>query len=50
LIEVHFRQNPDFKYNNTVAIPVWNDEEVENMKDYTFIEDKEYHRKGFYVQ
>jgi len=47
LIEVHFRQNPDFRYNNTVAIPVWNDEKVENM---TFIKDVEYHRKGFYIK
>ena len=47
LIEVHFRQNPDFRYNNSVAIPVWDDEKVENM---TFIEDKDYLRKGFYIQ
>ena len=47
LIEVHFRQNPDFRYNNTVAIPVWNDEKIENM---TFIEDSEYYRKGFYIK
>jgi hypothetical protein len=50
LIEVHFRQNPNFRYNNTVAIPVWNDDKIENMRDYTFIDDKEYHRKGFYVK
>lgn len=47
LIEVHFRQNPDFRYNNTVAIPVWNDEKIENM---TFVQDSEYYRKGFYIQ
>jgi hypothetical protein len=47
LIEVHFRQNPDFRYNNSVAIPVWNDEKEENM---TFIEDNEYYRKGFYIK
>ena len=47
LIEVHFRQNPDFRYNNTVAIPVWNDEKMENM---TFIKDSEYYRKGFYIK
>jgi hypothetical protein len=46
LIEVHFRQNPDFRYNNSVAIPVWDNEKVENMR---FIEDKDYLRKGFYV-
>ena len=47
LIEVHFRQNPDFRYGNSVAIPVWDDEKVENM---TFIEDSDYLRKGFYVK
>lgn len=47
LIEVHFRQNPDFRYNNTVAIPVWEDEKEENMK---FIKDSDYFRKGFYVK
>jgi hypothetical protein len=50
LIEVHFRQNPDFRYNNTVAIPVWNDEQKENIKDYTFIKDNEYYRNGFYIK
>lgn len=47
LIEVHFRRNPDFRYGNSVAIPVWNDEEEENM---TFIEDSEYFRKGFWIK
>ena len=47
LIEVHFRRNPDFRYGNSLAIPVWDDEKVENM---TFIEDNEYLRKGFYVE
>ena len=47
LIEVHFRRNPDFRYNNRIAIPVWNDEKIENM---TFIEDLDYLRKGFYIE
>ena len=47
LLEVHFRQNPDFRYDNSVAIPVWDDEKIENMK---FISDNDYLRKGFYVQ
>ena len=46
LIEVHFRRNPDFRHGNSVAIPVWSDEKVENMK---FIDDGEYFRKGFYI-
>jgi hypothetical protein len=47
LIEVHFRKNPDFRYGNSVAIPVWGDETIENMK---FIEDSDYLRKGFFVK
>lgn len=47
LIEVHFRRNPDFRYGNSVAIPVWNDEEVKNTP---FVEDQDYFRKGFYIE
>jgi len=47
LIEVHFRRNPDFRYGNSVAIPVWDDEKIENM---TFIKDTDYLRRGFYVK
>lgn len=51
LIEVQFRQNPDFRYNNTVAIPVWNDDKVgKNDKNYTFVEDNDYLRRGFYIK
>jgi hypothetical protein len=49
LIEVHFRQNPDFRYGNSVAIPVWNDQKIENIKNFRFIEDEDYLRKGFYI-
>ena len=47
VIEVQFRQNPDFRYGNTVAIPVWGNEKIKNM---TYIEDKDYLRKGFYIE
>jgi len=50
LIEVHFRQNPDFRYKNNVAIPVWNDEEVRDLKEYRFISDEDYRRRGFYIK
>jgi len=50
LIEVHFRQNPDFKYNNTEAIPVWENEKPENLDYYHFIIDDDYLRKGFWVK
>jgi hypothetical protein len=50
LIEVHFRQNPDFRYGNTEAIPVWKGDFEENHIDYTFIESKDYLREGFWVK
>ena len=49
LIEVHFRRNPDFRYGNTIAIPVWKDEKVENIENFRFIEDEDYLRRGFYI-
>lgn len=50
LIEVHFRQNPDFRYNNTEAIPVWKDEAIVEMEGYRYIEDEDFFRKGFYIK
>lgn len=49
LIEVHFRQNPDFRHGNSVAIPVWNDENGSEIEGYRYIEDEDYLRKGFYI-
>ena len=49
LIEVHFRQNPDFRYGNTVAIPVWRNDRPQRMGDLTFIEDQDYLRRGFFI-
>ena len=49
LIEVHFRQNPDFRYGNSIAIPVWKGDRPQKMNDLTFIEDKDYLRRGFFV-
>ncbi len=50
LIEVQFRRNPNFRYNNSVAIPVWNENSVDDYKGYHFIEDPSYERRGFYVK
>ena len=50
LIEVHFRRNPDFRHGNSIAIPVWKDENIENREDLTFIKDEDYLRKGFYIE
>ena len=49
LVEVHFRQNPDFRYGNTVAIPVWKDENAPIDKNYNYIKDEDYLRTGFYI-
>jgi len=49
LIEVHFRRNPDFRYGNSVAIPVWKGDRPQKIGNFTFIEDKEYLRKGFFI-
>lgn len=50
LIEVQFRQNPDFRYGNSVAIPVWDENFKENNENYTFIADDDYLRRGFFVK
>jgi len=49
LIEVHFRQNPDFRYGNSIAIPVWKGEKVQKKENLVFIHDEDYLRKGFYI-
>jgi len=49
LIEVHFRRNPDFRYGNTVAIPVWKGDRPQKMGDLTFIKDEDYLRRGFFI-
>ena len=49
LIEVHFRQNPDFRFGNRVAIPEW-DQKLDLSDEYTFVEDPDYLRKGFWIK
>ena len=49
LIEVHFRRNPDFRYGNSVAVPVWKDQDIQKIDNLVFIEDQDYLRKGFYI-
>ena len=50
LIEVQFRRNPNFRYGNSVAIPVWNKKIKENYEEYRFIDDPSYERLGFWVK
>lgn len=49
LIEVHFRQNPDFRTGNTVAIPIWDENELLNTNEYNYVRDPDYKRLGFYI-
>jgi hypothetical protein len=53
-IEVHFRYNPDFVHGNSVAYPVWNDQqdndfEFARLQGLRYVEAPDYHRKGFWI-
>jgi hypothetical protein len=52
LIEVHFRRNPDFQYENSVVIPIWEDNNNQNLNTsgLKFVSDSDYYRKGFWVK
>ena len=50
LIEVHFRINPNFRYDNELAIPVWDDENFNDCNNFTYVEDSDYRRLGFWVK
>jgi hypothetical protein len=50
LIEVHFRRNPDFRYGNSVAIPVWEENEDIKFENMTYIEDSDFKRRGFWIK
>jgi len=50
LIEVHFRQNPDFLHENSEAIPLWDDLPQENHAEYVFVENADYLRKGLFIK
>lgn len=52
LIEVHLRPNPDFAYGNTLAIPVWKDEDDTEQGECQFIDDKgeELNRRGIWIK
>jgi hypothetical protein len=50
LIEVHFRPNCDFRYENSVAIPIWKDEEPHFYKNFRYVEDFDSDRLGFWIK
>lgn len=50
LIEIHVRSNPDFRYSNTIMIPVWPNQPVEPPAGFRFIQDiDEPERIGIFV-
>ena len=49
VIEVHLRHNPDFVHGNSIAIPVWEDQQDVVHNGLRFIEAKDYKRLGFYI-
>lgn len=50
LIEVHFRRNPDFRYGNNVAIPIWIDDDEIIKENINFVSDNDYKRSGFLIE
>lgn len=50
LIEVQIRQNLDFRWDNSVAIPVWKGESMKAPAGYRFVEDVDYERLGFFIK
>lgn len=50
LIEVHFRNNPDFRWGNEIAIPVWKNEPFKFHLNMRFVKDKDYERVGFWIK
>lgn len=50
LIEVHIRTNPDFRYQNKIAIPVWKDDEFLTYSNMTYVNDEDNDRLGFWIK
>ena len=50
IIEVHFRDNPDFRYDNKEFIPVWEGQDTTPPEGYRYVECKEIHgRIGAFI-
>lgn len=47
LIEVQFRRNLDFRWGNSIAIPVW--DKNQSHKNLIFVKDEDYLRYGFFI-
>jgi hypothetical protein len=49
VIEIHLRHNSDFSYGNSVAIPLWEDQQDVVYENLRFVEARDYKRLGFYI-
>lgn len=51
VIEVHMRGNPDFVHGNNIAIPVWNNDDIDQpvTDELRYIDAPDYMRKGFLI-
>jgi hypothetical protein len=51
VIEVHYRNNPDFEFNNKEFLPVWEGESINPPEGYTYIEHPDIHgRIGGFIR
>ena len=50
LIEVQIRQNLDFQWGNSIAIPVWKNQNIKIPSGFRFVENEDYYRKGFLIK
>ena len=51
LIEVHFRNNPDFSYDNSEYIPVWKGQSTNPPKGYIYVKHPDLHdRIGAFIK
>ena len=50
LIEVQIRPNLDFRWGNSVSIPVWKGTNLSLPAEFKFVKDEDYHRIGFFIK
>jgi hypothetical protein len=50
LIEVHLRHNPDFEHGNSVAVPVWDENDTPPSDEYRYIASEDFKRRGFFIK
>lgn len=50
LIEVQIRENLDFRWGNSIAIPVWKGTSIKRLPRFKFVIDEDYNRIGFFIK